>query len=142
MAALNLQRQLGDVAGLARSTAALAELCMRAGQFDNAIALLANAITLNVEKGSPIGLAFNRHTLGALAKAAAQAHGPGTVHLQGVLADIEGRLAQAEAVLGRVGLPGAAGDEAVTPSHGVTHAHPSFIGFADDVQPYAPRGAC
>ena len=96
MAALNLQRQLGDVAGLARSTATLAELCMRAGQFDNAIALLANAITLNVEKGSPIGLAFNRHTLGALAQAAAQAHGPDTVQLQGALADIEGRLALAQ----------------------------------------------
>jgi tetratricopeptide (TPR) repeat protein len=133
MAALTLQRQLGDVAGLARSTAALAELCMRAGQFDNAIALLANSITLNVEKGSPIGLAFNRHTLGALAKAAAQAYGPGSAQLQGALADIEGRLAQAESVLGRVGLPGAAGYEAVTPSHGAPHAHPPFIGSADDV---------
>jgi len=46
MAALTLQRQLGDVVGLARSTAALADLCMRAGQFDNAVALLANSITL------------------------------------------------------------------------------------------------
>ena len=106
---------------------------MRAGQFDNAIALLANSITLNVEKGSPIGLAFNRHTLGALAKAAAQAYGPGSAQLQGALGDIEGRLAQAESVLGRVGLPGAAGYEAVTPSHGAPHAHPPFIGSADDV---------
>jgi tetratricopeptide (TPR) repeat protein len=110
MAALTLQRQLGDVAGLARSTAALADLCMRAGQFDTAVALLANSITLNLEKGSPIGLAFNRHALAVLAKAAAQAHGPGTTQLQGALADVEGRLAQAEAVLGRVGLPGAAGE--------------------------------
>ena len=75
-AAFKLQRQLGDVAGLARSTAALADLCMRTGQLDQAVALLADSITLNVDKGSPIGLAFNRHTLGALTRAAAQAQGP------------------------------------------------------------------
>ena len=111
MAALNLQRQLGDVAGLARSTAALAELCMRPVQFDHAVALLADSITLNVDKGSPIGLAFNRQTLGALARAAAQAHGPDAEQLRGALADLESRLAQAEAVLGRVGLPGEAGGQ-------------------------------
>ena len=44
-AAFELQRQLGDVAGLARSTAALAELCMRAGQLDQGlVALLAHSI--------------------------------------------------------------------------------------------------
>ena len=88
MAALTLQRQLGDVAGLARSTAALAELCRRTAQFDDAVALLADSITLNVDKGSPIGLAFNRHALGVLARAAAQTHGPGAAHLQGALADL------------------------------------------------------
>jgi hypothetical protein len=71
--------------------------------------LLANSITLNAEKGSPIGLAFNRHTLGALMKAAAQVHSPGTEQLRGALADLENRLAQAESVLGRVELPGVAG---------------------------------
>ena len=115
MAALNLQQQLGDVAGLARSTAALADLCMLAGQFDDAVALLANSITLNVDKGSPIGLAFNRHALGALARAAAQAHGPDAERLQGAVADLASRLAQAEAVLGRVGLPGEASGQAVVP---------------------------
>src|SRR5207249_1569636 len=112
-AAFNLQRQLGDVAGLARSTAALADLCMRAGQLDHAVTLLANSITLNTEKGSPIGLAFNRHTLGSLTNAAAQTQGPDAVQLRETLADIEGRLAQAESILGRVGLPGEAGDGAV-----------------------------
>jgi hypothetical protein len=101
------------VPGLARSTAALADLCMRAGQLDNAVALLANSITLNLEKGSPIGLAFNRHTLGALTKAAAQAQGPDAMQLRDALADAEGRLAQAESVLGRVGLPGEASSGAV-----------------------------
>jgi tetratricopeptide (TPR) repeat protein len=142
MAALTLQRQLGDVAGLARSTAALAELCMRTAQFDDAVALLADSITLNVDKGSPIGLAFNRQALGALAKAAAQTRGPGAAHLQGALADVEGRLAQAEAVLGRVGLPGAVGAEAMTPSQDATRTHPPQLGSADDRQPSVPRGAC
>jgi tetratricopeptide (TPR) repeat protein len=112
-AALKLQQPLGDVAGLARSTAALADLCVLAGQFDEAVALLANSINLNVEKGSPIGLAFNRHALGALATAAVQAHGPGAERLRGALAGLENRLAQAESVLGRVGLPGEASGQAV-----------------------------
>jgi tetratricopeptide (TPR) repeat protein len=115
MAALNLQQQLGDVAGLARSTAALADVCMLAGQYDDAVALLANSITLNAEKGSSIGLAFNRHALGALANAAAQAHGLDAERLRGAVADLENRLAQAESVLGRVGLPGEASGQAVVP---------------------------
>ena len=110
-AALKLQQQLGDVAGLARSTAALAELCVRAGQLGDAVALLADSITLNFEKGSPIGLAFNRQTLEALVKAATQTHGPDAEKLRGAVADVEGRLAQAESVLGRVGLPGEAGGQ-------------------------------
>ena len=114
-AALKLQQPLGDVAGLARSTAALADLCVLAGQFDEAVALLANSINLNVEKGSPIGLAFNRHALGALATAAVQAHGPDAERLRGALAGLENRLAQAESVLGRVGLPGEASGQAVAP---------------------------
>ena len=62
---------------------------------DDAVALLTNSITLNFEKGSPVGLAFNRQTLGALAKAATQAHSPSAEKLRGALADVEGRLAQA-----------------------------------------------
>jgi tetratricopeptide (TPR) repeat protein len=142
MAALTLQRQLGDVTGLARSTAALAELCMRTTQFDDAVALLADSIALNVDKGSPIGLAFNRHALGALTKAASQAHGPGAAQLQGALADVEGRLAQAEAVLGRVGLPGAVGPEAMMPLQEATRTHPPQLGSSGDRRPYALRGAC
>jgi hypothetical protein len=138
-AAFNLQRQLGDVAGLARSTAALADLCMRAGQLDQAVALLANSITLNFEKGSPIGLAFNRHTLGALTQAAALAQGPDTVELRRALADLEGRLTQAESVLGCVRLPGTVGEEVMAPAHGETRAHAPLPGSADDLQPYAPQ---
>jgi tetratricopeptide (TPR) repeat protein len=113
-AALHLQQQLSDVSGLARSTAALADLCMLTGQLGDAVSLLADSIMLNGEKGSPIGLAFNRQTLGALARAVAQAQDPGAERLQGAVADLESRLAQAESILGRVGLPGEAGAEAVT----------------------------
>lgn len=107
-AACSLQQQCSDVPGLARSTAALAELYMLAGQLGQAVTLLADSITLNVEKGSPIGLAFNRQSLGALVSAATQSHGPDTEQLRGTLAALERRLAQAETVLGRVGLPGEA----------------------------------
>jgi tetratricopeptide (TPR) repeat protein len=110
-AALKLQQQLGDVTGLARSTAALADLCMLASQFDDAVALLAKSITLNSEKGSPIGLAFNRQTLGILTRAVSQTHGPDAEKQRRALADVESRLAQAEAVLGRVRLPGEAGNQ-------------------------------
>jgi tetratricopeptide (TPR) repeat protein len=114
-AALHLQQQRGDVSGLARSTAALADLCMLTGQLDDAVSLLADSIMLNVDKGSPIGLAFNRQTLGALTRAVAQVHNQGAERLRGALADLESRLAQAESILGRVGLPGEASAEAVTP---------------------------
>ena len=62
-----------------------------------------------------IGLAFNRQALGALTRAAAQAHGPDAERLRGAVADLDSRLAQAEAVHGRVGLPGETSGQAVVP---------------------------
>jgi tetratricopeptide (TPR) repeat protein len=106
--ALDLQRQIGDVTGLARSTAALADVCVKTGRLDDAVALLANSITLNFDKGSPIGLAFNRRALGAITNAA-QAHGPAAERFRGALEEVESRLAQAESVLGQLVLPGEAG---------------------------------
>jgi tetratricopeptide (TPR) repeat protein len=107
-AALNLQRQLGDVTGLARSAAALADLCGQTGRLGDAIALLTDSITLNCEKGSPLGLAFNRRALSALVSAASQTHGSGAESVRSALAELETRLAQAESVLGRLVLPGEA----------------------------------
>jgi tetratricopeptide (TPR) repeat protein len=104
--ALEVQRQLGDATGLARSAAALADLCVQTGRLGDAIALLSDSITLNFEKGSPLGLAFNRRTLGLLGNAATQTHHPGVENLHAALAEIETRLTQAESVLGRVVLPG------------------------------------
>jgi tetratricopeptide (TPR) repeat protein len=104
-AALASQQQLGDVIGAARSAAALAELYKMTGRLADALALLADSITLNFEKGSPLGLAVNRRALGALAEAAAQTHGPGAENLQGGVEEVERRLLQAESVLGRMELP-------------------------------------
>ena len=70
-----LQQQLGDVTGLARSTPGLADLCLQAGQWEEAMALLSDSLQLNMTKGSPIGLAFNRRALHTLAQASSQAPG-------------------------------------------------------------------
>jgi tetratricopeptide (TPR) repeat protein len=106
--ALDLQRQIGDVIGLARSTAALADLCVRTGQLGEAVTLLANSLGINFEKGSPLGIAFNRRAFEALAHAAAQTHDPDSKDVRNALAQVESHLTQAEAVLGRLVLPGEA----------------------------------
>jgi tetratricopeptide (TPR) repeat protein len=107
VAALTSQQQLGDVIGAARSTAAMAELYRLTGRLADALALLDNSITLNFEKGSPLGLAVNRRALNALAEEVAQAQGqPGSADLQGPVQEVERRLRQAESVLGRLELPG------------------------------------
>lgn len=103
--ALQLQRQIGDITGLARSTAALADLCIASGQLGEATTLLADSVTLNFEKGSPIGLAFNRRAFDALGHAVHQAHGTSGNRAHTMLEDIERRLVQAESVLGKVTLP-------------------------------------
>jgi hypothetical protein len=41
-----------------------------------------------------------------------------------------------------VGLPGAVGSEAMTPSQNATRTHPPQLGSGDDRQPSAPRRAC
>jgi len=106
MRALQLQRQMGDVTGLARTTAALANLCIAADQLGEAATLLADSIGLNFEKGSPIGLAFNRRVFNALWIAAQQAESEKAEHLPRLMAEVERRLVQAEAVLGQLTLPG------------------------------------
>jgi tetratricopeptide (TPR) repeat protein len=103
---LDLQRQLGDVIGLARSTAALANLCGMTGRLSEAVALLADSINLNFQKGSPLGLAVNRRALEALVRTAAQEQGPEAERLQSAVAEVERRLVQAESILGRMVLPG------------------------------------
>jgi hypothetical protein len=65
--------------------------------------VLGDSIALNVEKGSPIGLAFNRRAFDALACTVRGTDGAGEA-----LGRVERELAEAEAVLGRMRLPGEA----------------------------------
>jgi tetratricopeptide (TPR) repeat protein len=96
-AAVEIEEAIGDLVGLARSTAALSELLAASGRPGEALALLSDSVALNVEKGSPIGLAFNRRALDALGRGA----GPSAER-----AEVERRLVAAEAVLGRIKLAG------------------------------------
>lgn len=99
--AVKIQESIGDVVGLARSTAALSEVMAAGGQPREACNLLADSIVLNYEKGSPLGLAFNRQALEQLAKSdAVRAVAPGLIE------EIESRLGTMEEKLGRVPIPG------------------------------------
>ncbi len=100
-AAVKIQESIGDVVGLARSTAALSEVMAAGGQPREACNLLADSIVLNYEKGSPLGLAFNRQALGALAKS--ESANPEVALL---LDEIEKRLHGMEEKLGRIPIPG------------------------------------
>jgi len=100
-AAVEAEEAIGDLVGLARSTAALSELLAAGGRVGDALAVLSDSVALNFEKGSPIGLAFNRRALAALVQAAA-----GSRDAEGMLGETRARLEAAERVLGRMKLPG------------------------------------
>jgi tetratricopeptide (TPR) repeat protein len=101
LAAADLEGQTGDLIGLARSTAALSEVLAVSGRDKEALAMLGDSVAFNLEKGSPIGLAFNRRAFDTLARTATAAEDTGTV-----LREVSERLCAAEAVLGRISLPG------------------------------------
>ncbi len=100
-AAIEAEEALGDLIGLARSTAALAEVLSAKGLHREALSLLAESMAMNLEKGSPLGLAYNRRALNALVP---------NISLQGeeaeLLRKLAAQLAAAEAALGRLRLPG------------------------------------
>ena len=93
--ALDMQRSAGDAVGLARTTAALSELYLADGRADDAIAVLGDSIELNYEKGSPIGLAYNRRAIARLRDTIGESAG----------AEVLEKLVRAESVLGQVSLP-------------------------------------
>ncbi len=99
--ATRLQQRLGDAIGLARSTAAQADLLVRAERPEEAVSALANSVALNYQKGSPMGLAFNRSALTQL-RASLE---PGAAALQQAVAELEERLTAAERVVGRTRSP-------------------------------------
>lgn len=103
-AAIQVQESIGDVIGLARTTASLSEVLAAGGKYRDALAVLGDSIALNLEKGSPIGLAFNRRALEALAQSA-----PAQAGLAEGIKEVAGRLMAAESVLGRITLPGERG---------------------------------
>ncbi len=64
--AAHAQRSLGDVVGMAISMGGLAEVEAREGRPDVALVLLSDSISLNAEKGSRVGLSYNRKALSRL----------------------------------------------------------------------------
>ncbi|MFO0568106.1 MAG: tetratricopeptide repeat protein [Polyangiaceae bacterium] len=68
LGAADVQQHVSDFIGLARTTAALADIALESGNPARAIELLESSIELNREKGSPLGLAFNRRALGSLVR--------------------------------------------------------------------------
>lgn len=66
--AAELGRELHDLLLLARTTAAMSEVLVAANQLAEAIELLVESLSLNVEKGSLIGLAFVRRSVEKLAQ--------------------------------------------------------------------------
>lgn len=65
--ARQLQRQLGDGVGLARSSAALCDVLAQVRDYPRALELLAESITLNAEKGLRAGLELNLASLKGIA---------------------------------------------------------------------------
>ncbi|MCA9655504.1 MAG: hypothetical protein KC501_36650, partial [Myxococcales bacterium] len=103
--ALTIARQLGDVTGMARGTAALADLYIAAGRAAEALGALRESVAFNVDKGSPLGLAVNRRTLERLEHAiAATPFAP--AGLMGAVRELDQVLHEAESMLGRVSVPG------------------------------------
>lgn len=102
--AAQIGRELHDLLGLARTTAAMSDVLVAAGQLQGAIELLAESLALNVEKGSLIGLAFVRRSIEKLAqrvKITASTEAP----TSRALARLYDDLLAAEEQLGRAKLP-------------------------------------
>ncbi|HWN71113.1 MAG TPA: hypothetical protein VNM90_25895, partial [Haliangium sp.] len=103
--ALQVQSRIGDVTGLARTTAAMSEVLTMQGLHRNALMVLGDSIALNLDKGSPIGLAFNRRAYDTLRRELADVPSPDA---QRALMEVGSQLERAEGMLGRVPLSDAA----------------------------------
>ncbi len=104
-AALELQRQLGDVGGLARSTAALAELYIAAERPAKALGALRDSVAFNLDKGSPLGMAVNRRTVDRLKQVLAL-DPRSTPALVQAVQEVDQEIDAAETMLGRISVPG------------------------------------
>lgn len=99
-AALGEQQRLMDLVGLARTTAGLSDALIAAERPEEALAVLSDSVALNHQKGSTVGIAFNRRAFEAIAS------GLGTHRSLPVVEEVRSRLEVAEAELGAVHLPG------------------------------------
>lgn len=100
----------GDATGLARTSAALADYLLAAGRPGDALQALAGSIAFNIDKGSPIGLAFNRRALAGLRHAIAPSGPtPANAGLLGFLEKVHAQLEAGERSYGRVHLAGEGG---------------------------------
>ena len=104
--AARLQRRTGDFIGLARTASALSAVYAEAGSPVDALALLGESIGLNLENGSPLGLAYNRKAVETIEAAVASSGGDVRPGLRNALSAVARRLEAAEATLGRVTIPG------------------------------------
>ncbi|MFO0552496.1 MAG: hypothetical protein U0271_29170 [Polyangiaceae bacterium] len=99
--ALDEQERLADLFGLARTASALSSALLAAERPEDALAMLGDAITLNHQKGSTLGVAFNRRAFDELVRGLGgrEAGSP-------LVRQVRSRLEAAEADLGRIKLPG------------------------------------
>jgi hypothetical protein len=95
--AARLQRRTGDFIGLARTAAAMSAVYAEARSPLDALALLGESIGLNLEKGSPLGLAYNRKAVETIEAALGRLGGDADPRLSAALAEIGSRLEAAEA---------------------------------------------
>ena len=100
--AARLQRRAGDFIGLARTAAAMSAVYADAKSPVDALALLSESIALNLEKGSPLGLAYNRKAVETIESADV----PSGPALGSALESAKARLSEAEVRIGRVAVPG------------------------------------
>ena len=100
--AVDLQSKLGDMIGLARSSAALAEVLAMGGRVADALAVLGDSIELHAQKGSPLGLAYNRR---AFERFQAALEPAAKAELTAEIERLAAQLSEAEALFGRVTLP-------------------------------------
>ena len=95
--ALGAQQAMGDLTGLARTTEGLARAFGVLGAFDDALTLLEDSTRLNLEKGSPVGLAYDKRALAFL-----ESHmgAPDQRRLKKRIAEVGARITDAAARLG------------------------------------------
>lgn len=89
-----MQQQLGDVIGLARSTGGLSKLLAEAGRSDEALAVLGDSIALNQIKGAQRGLGYNAEALATIERSLTDLD---RKRLEETLVRLKGRLEAARA---------------------------------------------